>query len=487
MEQQNSTVVEEKKTFSSPDELKREICRVAEELLSEASIFGVDEFIPFLRDDMSLPINVFARHPAIQALSDDYNFIAESLALSKVLTVDYVRACLLTNVPKTKRNVVAFRGISAEVPKEELESVCSGLEDFVELAVDGDSWVARFATEDAAVSAITEMRTRQFQGNPVRGYVKTEDLLLRSLERLASVRISDQSQLSYYQPAVYVQPEMDSQYYDWKSQSSVQGDIRRSPQGQLSGGPSGGMYGMKQREPRRGGKPRGGGPGMPGGRGGFPRDDDRGGFGGRRDMKGPYAKRGGREFNREGRDVRDRRDYRPRDKSESSDSSPEVPMSPTDPNAAPILDDGVFKRPLSKRDNRPPVIPLSEWANQFPPLPSRDESPKPSPNAASRAYPRSAILSCLNSLLSDGVAKPSTFVNPTLVREDPLVVDEIFGLKELLATSVSPAGVQEGSDKSNSRKSTPQSHQSSPDSQHSQLTPKSYANIVRSSPSKSSH
>jgi hypothetical protein len=126
---------------------------------------------------MCVPLGVIAQFAKVRALTSDEAAIVASVADSAVCSV--TPSGIRPNV-KSERNTVILREIGSDTLPEKVRELFTG-DDMISpksIRSDvGDTWFVTCDTEEEAMSNILALRSRTFQGKPIKARIKSENML----------------------------------------------------------------------------------------------------------------------------------------------------------------------------------------------------------------------------------------------------------------------------------------------------------------------
>jgi hypothetical protein len=125
-------------------------------------------------------VDVICNFRKVKQLTEDKALIAETMKSCKNMQLDATGTKVKPNI-KMERNTLYLRDIPSNTPENEIKelfnnSTCPGKVTSIRSDV-GDTWFVTFETEDQCIDAALWITSQTFQGKPVKGGVKSENLL----------------------------------------------------------------------------------------------------------------------------------------------------------------------------------------------------------------------------------------------------------------------------------------------------------------------
>lgn len=131
--------------------------------------------------DSFIPLQTIADLAQIKALTKDVEVVKKAFPFTSNIVVDEQREMLKPTFKVSQRNTIVLRDIPNDVPHEEIRALFAEkpeILDFLEemKAEVGSTFFLRFRDEQAALGALSYVKTRQFREKPVGGFIKAENL-----------------------------------------------------------------------------------------------------------------------------------------------------------------------------------------------------------------------------------------------------------------------------------------------------------------------
>ncbi len=161
----------------SRKELLEAVGAQLEELFSLSSLKAGTFSASNMNAQMCVPVDVIAQMSQIRAITVDEGIILEAAEARS--------ACIVTpngirpNV-RSERNTIILRDLPSNTDPRRVEAIFkdAGMEVPISVRADvGDTWFVTFKTEDDAMKSILELRGSEFEGNPIKARLKSENLL----------------------------------------------------------------------------------------------------------------------------------------------------------------------------------------------------------------------------------------------------------------------------------------------------------------------
>ena len=170
-------------TIQTTPDLLDSIKRQMEFYFSSENLFSDKYLMSQMDANKSVAISVVMKFAKMKQLTTDENVVIDALKDSDVCVIENGRVRgLLKN---TVRSTLILRDIPSDAPEAQVRNLFNfpNCAPIVNIRSDiGDTWFVLFDGEDDARNALAEMKSQKvtFEGNPIKGRVKTETMTPRS-------------------------------------------------------------------------------------------------------------------------------------------------------------------------------------------------------------------------------------------------------------------------------------------------------------------
>ncbi|KAK9729055.1 hypothetical protein K7432_000569 [Basidiobolus ranarum] len=132
-----------------------------------------------MSSELYIPISTVADLKSVKSLTTNLDILVEALKESSQVTVDSTGTKVKPNFT-VRRNTIILRDISSEVSLEEIRGIFSGDKNptIQDAHPDvGGTWFITFEMEEDALKMLNFIRGKTFQGKPIAGRIKSENIL----------------------------------------------------------------------------------------------------------------------------------------------------------------------------------------------------------------------------------------------------------------------------------------------------------------------
>ncbi|ORY05520.1 hypothetical protein K493DRAFT_36985 [Basidiobolus meristosporus CBS 931.73] len=164
---------------AEPQSLQQTLKQQVEEYFTREKLASDASLVSQMNSELFVPISVVAELEVVKSLTTDMDLLMEVLKESSQLTVDPTGTRVKPNFT-VQRNTIVLRDIPPEVSEEEIKGIFSGDGNPAVRSANpdfGNTWFVTFGTEEETLNMLTFIRGRTFQGKPIAGRIKSENIL----------------------------------------------------------------------------------------------------------------------------------------------------------------------------------------------------------------------------------------------------------------------------------------------------------------------
>ena len=166
--------------YSSPEDLatmKNELSTLFEQMFTKANI-EVDEYIQAnISPALTIPMELVLTAPRVRKICGDVNVVRDVLSECKIVSIEDDRVKLHV---KLEQNTIILRNIPQNTDDQKIKDIFESAENCPVLtgvrSDIGDTWFVTFETEDDAKAALLAIGSSKFEGQPIKGRLKTESI-----------------------------------------------------------------------------------------------------------------------------------------------------------------------------------------------------------------------------------------------------------------------------------------------------------------------
>ncbi|KAK9701905.1 hypothetical protein K7432_011513 [Basidiobolus ranarum] len=208
-----------------PQQLRESLKKQVEFYFTREKLASDAFLVSQMNSELFVPIAIIADFKLIKAMTTDMNTLVEALKESTQLTVDSTGTKVKPNFT-VQRNTIVLRDIPPDVPQEDIKGIFYGDEKPTIKSANpdfGNTWFITFESEEETLNMLNFIRGKTFQGKPIAGRIKSENILKGfykpdtnpnpSQATAATTNYTDLPQYSYYPNTQYLGSSEDITSY----------------------------------------------------------------------------------------------------------------------------------------------------------------------------------------------------------------------------------------------------------------------------------
>ncbi|KUF97983.1 Ammonium Transporter (Amt) Family [Phytophthora nicotianae] len=158
-------------------ELKEAIKRQVEFYFSRANLANDAYLVSQMNSQMYVPVEVIINFSKIKQLTDDKALLVDAVQDSTVCSLNSSKDAIKPNI-KSERTTIILREIPSSTKPEEVGAIFEGCGKVASVRSDvGDTWFVTMNSESEAVSTLLALRSKTFNGAPIKARLKSENVL----------------------------------------------------------------------------------------------------------------------------------------------------------------------------------------------------------------------------------------------------------------------------------------------------------------------
>lgn len=159
--------------------LAQSILKQVEYYFSRENLRNDHYLVSKMNPQMFVPLDVVAGFKMLRNLTNDVELIRQVVKSSSKLQVDETNGCMIRPVfAAASRTTLILRGMPSSVKEEEIRSLFPDQTLINSVKPDiGETWFVTFTTESACLTAFEACQDKEFQGEPIKARIKSENLL----------------------------------------------------------------------------------------------------------------------------------------------------------------------------------------------------------------------------------------------------------------------------------------------------------------------
>ncbi|RLN57303.1 hypothetical protein BBJ29_009537 [Phytophthora kernoviae] len=158
-------------------QLKEAIKRQVEFYFSRANLANDAYLVSQMNSQMYVPVEVIINFSKIKLLTDNTALLVEAVHDSTVCSLNSTKDAIKPNI-KSERTTIILREIPSSTEPADVEAIFEGCGDVASVRSDvGDTWFVTMNTESEAVNTLLALRSKKFNGAPIKARLKSENML----------------------------------------------------------------------------------------------------------------------------------------------------------------------------------------------------------------------------------------------------------------------------------------------------------------------
>ncbi|KAG7394328.1 La- protein 4B [Phytophthora boehmeriae] len=158
-------------------QLKAAIKRQVEFYFSRANLANDAYLVSQMDSQMYVPVEVIISFSKIKQLTDNTALLVEAVQDSTVCSLNSAKDAIKPNI-KSERTTIILREIPSSTKPADVEAIFEGCGDVASVRSDvGDTWFVTMNTESEAVNTLLALRSKKFNGAPIKARLKSENVL----------------------------------------------------------------------------------------------------------------------------------------------------------------------------------------------------------------------------------------------------------------------------------------------------------------------